>query len=344
MKNHTIKTLLCFQHFLVDAVCLACVLGVIQEKLGRVSPYFLLLIALYNTMAFCTQWLTGLCCDLTGNKSYTHIIYAVFLTAGSVMCSFIPVLGVFLIGIGNSIFHVAGGKYILEHSGGKSASLGYFVAPGALGVYIGTCYGDSVWIFCLFVCLIALLLFLMQKNEDTENIDETKQNMDFSIMKAAGIFCILICIACRAASGSINMGGSSFPPYLVWLPVLAVFAGKFTGGFIGDRWGIGKVGTLAMLLGALLTVSGNSPALFLAGQFFMNILMALTLWQLLQMLPYAPGLVFGLAASVLYPGSLITLTGEPRIIFAILSAASVILFAVAQFIIIIEKKKRKQCT
>ena len=143
---------------------------------------------------------------------------------------------------------------------------------------------------------------------------------------------VLLCIICRAASGSVSLAGSKFPEYLGWLPVVFVFAGKTVGGYIGDRLGICLTGVLALLFGTLMFF-GEWNITFLLGQFLMNLLMALTLWLLVKVLPGFPGLAFGLAATVLYPGSLIRLTWNPLLVLIMLSCSSIFCFWAACYVL-----------
>ncbi|MBR4372644.1 MAG: hypothetical protein IKS92_16470, partial [Victivallales bacterium] len=75
-----------FQHFLVDAICLACIMGSVRNQFDIAQENqaiaLTLLIALYNTLAFCTQWTTGLCCDIFQNDRFFHPVYTILLLTG----------------------------------------------------------------------------------------------------------------------------------------------------------------------------------------------------------------------------------------------------------------------
>ena len=147
MKSSILQYLLNFQHFLVDAICLACIMGTVSSQFDMEQEQqviaLTMLIALYNTLAFCTQWTTGLCCDILQNDKPVHVVYTVLILFGAVACRSTPVAGIILIGIGNSLFHVVGGRHIIRHHGAKAAPLGMFVAPGAFGVYFGMTFSSS---------------------------------------------------------------------------------------------------------------------------------------------------------------------------------------------------------
>ena len=302
----SIAKLLCIQHFLVDAICLACIFGLIKPCFESAPAGFICAVALYNALAFCTQWLTGLCCDMTENNRYSHLIYSLLLLIGCAVSARVPLLGIFLIGTGNSIFHAAGGKYVIEHAAGKAGPLGCFVAPGALGVYAGTMFCNAWLLFSGLMLINALVLYLHSGKGFSCGENQIGRT-EFTRLEFSGIILVLICILCRAASGSIQPAWNSPFANLTWLPVLLVFCGKLSGGFLGDFFGVWKTGTAGLVIGTLLVIFGNTPTAFCAGTFCMNLLMALTLWQLVRFLPGQSGFAFGLAASMLYPGSLIRL-------------------------------------
>lgn len=329
---------LCIQHFLVDAICLAGIFGLIKPCFESAPAGFTGAVALYNAVAFCTQWLTGLCCDMAGNNRYSHLIYSLLLLIGCAVSAWVPLLGIFLIGTGNSIFHAAGGKYVIEYAGGKSGLLGCFVAPGALGVYTGTMFCNAWLLFCGLMLINALVLQLHSGKEFSCGENQTGQT-EFTRLEFSGIILVLICILCRATSGSIQPALNGPFANLTWLPVLLVFCGKLSGGFLGDFFGVWKTGTASLVIGTLLFIFGNTPTAFHAGAFCMNLLMALTLWQLVRFLPGQPGFAFGLAASMLYPGSLIRLPENSYLGPSLLLSGCIVCFSGAQLLLNKQSKR-----
>ena len=336
MQLQPLHYLLNLQHFLVDAICLACIMGTVKSQFDitqeRQAIVLALLIVLYNTLAFCTQWTTGLCCDILQNDRAVHPVYTLFLLAGADICHWSPIVGIILIGIGNSLFHVVGGRTIIRHFGSKAAPLGLFVAPGALGVYFGTIFHNCLWLYCITLLLNAIAIMKLQKGE-TESIPLTLEQSENETphikSQTAIVILVLFCVICRAASGSVSLPGKQFTAPWLWMPVAFVFLGKCLGGFLGDSIGICLVGTIALLLGTICLAFGHSHITFLVGQFLMNLLMPLSLYILTQILPNYPGLAFGIAASVLFPGSLVRLSGNPRLILMILSIGSILCFETA---------------
>ncbi|MBR6461000.1 MAG: hypothetical protein IKS95_04150, partial [Verrucomicrobia bacterium] len=80
-----------------------------------------------------------------------------------------------------------------------------------------------------------------------------------------------------------------------------------TGGFLMDRLGIVKTTSLSMISGVVLLYFFQDRLAFsLAAQYAVNLMMPVTLFMMVACCRHRPGLMFGLAASVLYPGSLIS--------------------------------------
>ncbi|MBQ2062547.1 MAG: hypothetical protein II458_07710, partial [Oscillospiraceae bacterium] len=142
-------------HLLVDGLCAATVFGPVRD-----AADFTTLVLLYNTLAFSTQCLVGLAAD----RVRRHGASAAAAMALVVLGFALPLpawLRICLVGCGNSLFHVAGGVMTLERSGGKAAPLGVFVAPGAVGLTLGTLWpvlgtAFSILLGCCAVAVIPL--------------------------------------------------------------------------------------------------------------------------------------------------------------------------------------------
>ena len=341
MKAFQVQLLLGVQHFLVDAICIACLWGPVTALCGNTQTghfWVVFFISLYNLLAFCTQWMTGLACDLLKNDRLMHGIAAAALASGTICCYFWPLLGVGLIGMGNSLFHVVGGRYVIMNAHDNAGPLGMFVAPGALGLFIGGIFASFSWVFCCIMLINTVAICRMLKDTAparviSEEDAEQPPRFVFDHVCLLAVVLILICISCRAASGAIPFPGKKIPEFWQWLPVLMVFAGKSLGGFIGDRLGYIKAGSIALIAGTVLLAFCSHPAGYITGQLLMNLLMALTLWQMSKVIPRYPGLAFGLAATVLVPGSWVRFSVEPLKVFLCLSGISLICFIITQMII-----------
>ena len=97
-------------HLLVDGVCAATLFG----KLGD-NPSFAAMVLLYNTLAFSSQGIVGLAADQVKKHTLCSTA-AMLLVAAGFFSPVSPWACVCIIGIGNSIFHVAAGCMTLEDS------------------------------------------------------------------------------------------------------------------------------------------------------------------------------------------------------------------------------------
>lgn len=290
-------------HLLVDGVCTATVFGPVR---AGGDPAVLILV--YNTLAFSTQCLVGLASDRLRRHAAAETI-AMALAALGFLLPLATWMRVALIGLGNSVFHVAAGSVTMEESRGKAWPLGVFVAPGAIGVTVGTLWPGLGAAFAVLLLLCASAVLPLSKGRSPV----PAQN------KAAGgsllvPILLTLAVAVRAVGGS----AAAFPWKTGAVSALmltgAVFLGKLAGGFVCDRIGARRSAWASIVLAAgLIAFCASWTVPSLLGQFTLNLTMPVTLWLLYRAMPDAPGFAFGLAASALWPGmiagGLMTLTG-----------------------------------
>ena len=284
-------------HLLVDAVCATVI--VTSAAAGYYSVYYI-----YNTFAFSTQCLAGLLTDRFGHCRILGPVACIWVA----LCGLLPiqpVLEAVLIGLGNSLFHVAAGSEVLEQSEGKAAPLGLFVAPGALGIFAGKAFPELRTVLCCLLILCGLWLFRENSHSGTgADIQRIKDENSKNHLIPALL--LLLAVMTRAIGGAVAGSSGQTALWMSFLVVLCVFAGKSLGGILSDRFGICRLAVISIPLAALLIlISDRSFATGAAGQFLLNLSMPVTLFLIYRCLPNAPGFSFGLAASVLWPGTLI---------------------------------------
>ena len=328
-------------HFLVDAACVAALFSFGTETLALSSA-----VVVYNTLAFSTQCLVGLLMDRALKRGRTRSDYlmlcgivqaaAMFVVAAAALYPFGLMIKAVLIGLGNSVFHVAGGSVTLDRSGGKAAPLGIFVAPGAFGVTLGVLYPQIMDYICAALGIAAVACFSIYRRsvfhkdlgntaEKTTvagqasvhgaadpNADGKGFAADTLTRKAAKSDPILpvafltFAVAVRAIGGSAAEFTWKTGAAASLLLTLFVFLGKALGGFVCDRLGVVKPAIASIAVAAILTAffAWSMPLSFV-GQLLINLSMPVTLWLMYRHIPDYPGLAFGLAASALWPGALI---------------------------------------
>lgn len=307
-------------HFLVDAVCIATLFGPVAESGDIVAA-----VVLYNTLAFSTQCVAGLITDSVGRWARLGCASMLAVVLGFLL----PaqwLIKVLLIGLGNSLFHVCGGTLTLIESRGKAWKLGIFVAPGAIGVSIGTQWPQigAFLAFALLVCALEMGAMALHRKDSPQKL-KIKGAREGKLPFLA-IVLLTAAVAVRAVGGS----AVSFPWKQGWELSLVmtafVFLGKSMGGFVCDRIGSAKTALWSVIPAALLIAFCSAYMLpSLVGQLLLNLTMPVTLFLLHKAMPESPGFAFGLAASALWPGTiagqLFALTGKALWLCVILSFA-----------------------
>ena len=287
-------------HFCVDGLCASALFG----KLQAPGTGWILL---YDTLAFSTQCLVGLAADRLKRQRGAELVSAALLAAGWFLPG-VSVLHVWLLGLGNSLFHVAGGVMTMKRSGGKAADLGLFVAPGAMGLTLGMLFPQCGGLFTVLLLICAAGAYSL---EDRTPEDPVREHGGSGLTAP---LLLTLAVAVRAVGGA----AVSFPwkTGVFWTLALTVcvVAGKMAGGAICDRLGPGKTALWSVPAAALLIAFGcGFAAPSLMGQFLLNLSMPVTLWLMYRHMPEDPGFAFGLAASALWPGTIagqwMTLTG-----------------------------------
>ena len=317
-------------HFLVDGICAAAMAAyAVQEPLlDSIVFYF----GLYNGIAFGTQWLMGWLFD----KKENWIRYAFIFVLAALALGTQSVLGIkaqtVLLGLGNSVFHVAAGSLVLRRYA-TYKELGIFVCSGAVGLALGlNCIvGPYPFLFiCAVLCVVtthrlwqakipeiisAQTMFRFFSKEDLPECSWSEEmrntgmegsvQPDFSQGNVSDVssywftgICLILLLGCVVLRGFGSGGTAS--PYVMLFPCVFA-AGKALGGIICDRLGYQKtILIIFFLCFAALQLSGLIAAVLLILAF--NMTMPLTLRLVHWCNPRYPGMMFGLAAGCLLPG------------------------------------------
>ncbi|MEI8200629.1 MAG: hypothetical protein WCG21_11235 [Eubacteriales bacterium] len=336
--------LLAVLHALVDAACAAKLYSYAGSlSVQQLSSWFFLYNLLaFSTQAFTGGFLdvisqrqNRLSAKFTSDKHARSNLYLVFAVSGALIValgaaiSFSLPAAICLIGMGNSFFHVGGGGYSLSVSKGKAAGIGIFVGPGSLGLTAGILFPDMKLVYVIGLVLACIAVVLPGVMRDSRYIKKSLGAMpelmnektvhnnaaDQSIREVPSLppwilvlTAILLCLAV-----AFRAFGGSFPGYswkkgipAILIAAIIVMGGKIAGGFAYDQFGAWKTIVISSIAAAPVIVlfSGNAPA-SLIGIFALNIAMPVTLVLLYRCLHQYPAFTFGMAASVLFPGSLL---------------------------------------
>ena len=312
-------------HFLVDALCITAV----TASGGGLSA-----VLLYNTLAFSLQAAAGLLTDRLRHERLFAALAMLLTAAGFFLPGAAQIL---CMGLGNSLFHVAAGSETIRRSGGKAWQLGVFVAPGAFGVTLGSCFPRFGIPLAVMLALCAAGMLLCRDAPET-GLRPAKKIPLTAVLLLTGA------VAVRAVGGA----AVSFPwktgTGAAFLLTGFVFAGKALGGALCDRLGAEKTALLSVPAAALLTAFLPQSAVpSLLGQMLLNLTMPVTLWLLCRAMPDSPGFAFGLAASALWPGAiaggLFRLTG-PALWACVIVSFCFGIFAILYAVRILKKEER----
>ena len=297
-------------HMLVD---LACAYLVSACVIGKQDWYLWVLV--YNFCAFALQMPIGAGADRLNRNSFVAAAGCLGVLAGLILGigGGQPAAACILAGTGNACFHVGGGIDVLNHSGKRAAPLGIFVAPGALGIFLGSLLGrapdrpagsTAVLIGISLILSMAVIRCRARSCKIWKcsgNAPVSYDGIPLRHMLAA--LCFFGAVILRSYSGMVqdfpwkgNTAGSA------WLLAGAVVSGKIAGGFLSDKTGIQTAAFRSMSAAAVGFLCLDSPAAAILAVFCWNMSMPMTLWSVSQVFPGAKGFSFGLLTFGLFIG------------------------------------------
>ena len=291
-------------HALIDASCVFLLLGAID-----VREQLLFYIVLYNALAFGLQVPFGFYLDKYVYPRSVSIIGLLCVCVAYFVIT-VPLLAVVLIGVGNALFHVGGGKVALEIDYRKACYAGIFVAPGgiglALGIYLSMVYNPwFLLIFPIGLLVMSIALFFTKLPEKMP-VEKTQQKVNYALVI---IVLLMLSIAIRSVIGlTISFPWKSHVPLLI-LFTLAIALGKSIGGILADKFGWMNIGFGGLLVSIPLLLFGFTiPSLGIIGICLFNFTMPITLVAISNVLPNRAGFSFGLTTLALFLGALPTFT------------------------------------
>ena len=280
-------------HFLVDGICAWAMLG--QLSAGAAG------ILVYNFCAFALQLPLGAVLDRLGGRRTP----AFFAGAGCLLTLLGALTHPAVLGLGNALFHVGGGVDVIRDDcrrGLGGQALGSFVAPGAMGLYLGGLLrGADGWLLLPAAAAMALLLCLIRSPGDFSTAPSQK----------APVLLTLCCFAVVVLRSFVGFQ-VVFPwktGALAFAATAAVVLGKMAGGILAARFGARRVTVLSLSAAAGCFALGDLPLFGLGALLCFNMTMPLTLYALWRRFPRYPGSCFGALTLALFLGFLPTCFG-----------------------------------
>jgi len=306
MRHKPLLFLYSAAHFWVDLSC-----AFLMFRLANGSAEFATCLLLYNFCAFAMQMPLGILCDRLNRNAAVAAAGCALIAIAPLFTA--PLLLSIAAGLGNALFHLGGGLDTLNDSTHRSAALGVFVSPGALGLFIGTAWGNGSTVPLLLaptvlILLAAAILFLAKRTYgslSSENVpyDPTPKG---SVTPLIPLFLVVVLRSWMGMSQSF-----AWKADFAVLLTLALMLGKMAGGFLSDRLGRKKASTLSLLSAALLYLLSALPLPGILAVFLFNMTMPITLHAAAEKLPGAKGFSFGLLTFALFLGFLPSALGWP---------------------------------
>lgn len=276
-------------HFLVDGVCAWAMLGHLAGDPGGVL--------LYNFCAFALQLPLGAVLDRLEDRRMPLC----FAAAGCCLTLAGTLLHPAVLGLGNALFHVGGGVDVIR-DGGKCRRLGLFVAPGALGLYLGGRMAGTAPLL-LLPAAAAMVLLLRPIRAPEHTLPPATSAHPLGLF----LCCFLVVVLRSHVGMAVAFPWRTGP--LALAAICAVVLGKMAGGYLAERFGARRTTVLSLTLAAAGYALGHVPILGLLALLCFNMTMPLTLYALWRRFPGYPGAVFGSLTLALFLGYLPTYFG-----------------------------------
>ncbi|MDE6661153.1 MAG: hypothetical protein K2J93_04980 [Anaeroplasmataceae bacterium] len=304
IKSYQRTILYTILHFAVDGIC-ACIIfsNLYNDDYSICLSVFLI----YNFLAFLSQPFVGLLIDRYFSPKLFLLISVLMLSLGYLFSFQFIVSSIFL-GIGNSFFHVCGGKDITVKSRNDILSLGVFVSTGAIGLTLGQrCYSVALEMIFFSILFLGSGVLILSKEEYLSIKDEAFPKLKIS--KAVLFFSIiLLVVLIRSFIGKIIP--LEFDVSLgVFIGIaIATALGKALGGVAAKYLGAKKTILASMSISIVCLCLGNTnPYTLCLGVMMFNFSMPITLYYANLISKEKQGFAFGALAAALIPGYLLGL-------------------------------------
>ena len=302
-------------HLLVDGLCVCC-LYLIASSFSAMHLVGIFLT--YNILAFLTQPLTGLWADSMKRRHWMLLASVLLLTvavlATSIVVSFrLSTVGMIvvpiLLGMGNSLFHVWGGKQVAVTTGNDMRALGAFVSTGAFGLALGIVFFSwpLLYTVLLTICVLSTAYVHLDLKAGISAINSQEAECRFSkLFIWMSLLVLMLVVMLRSFVGETFSGEISRTSSMVLLIGLLSMLGKMAGGWLAHHLGIIRMLALVIVLVLVcLVFRSQEMVIALVGLFVVNCTMPVTLYLANVVLPKREGLAFGLLAAALIPGYII---------------------------------------
>jgi len=281
----------------------------LYRKVFTTDNYLFLWIVVYHGLAFCLEPVVGYFTDKYKKINF-GIIGMALVVLGYFVASLSRFTGTFMAGLGNAMFHIAGGYISLHQSDKKLWEPAFFVSTGAIGVTLGKLFGNNTvsdLLICLIFGILPLILLVINKvPSDLRDRDgyfgiTREENKDLSLILVIVSLCI------RGYIGFTFSFSWDYKYKIIFLTAMVVL-GKILGGVLSDRFGSYKVAIISSVVSAVCFILADVHFLFgLSALLCTNMVMVHSLVCVSDLLPDKTGLAFGIIPFGLYAGFLLSM-------------------------------------
>ena len=329
LKSYQRTILYTILHFVVDGIC-ACI--IFSKLYNEDYTTCLSIFLIYNFLAFLSQPFVGILIDKFFQPKLFLFISIVMLSLGYLF-SFQFVLSSICLGIGNSFFHVCGGKDVTVKSKNDIISLGVFVSTGAIGLVLGQrCYSEALMIAFFSILFVTALVLILSKEEigaiEWNSVKGFKSNKKILFLSL-----ILLVVAIRSFVGKIIVLDFEVSLGIFIGIAVATALGKALGGIVAKYLGPRKTILVSMSIAIVCLCLGNfNPYILCLGILMFNFSMPITLYYANLISKRKEGFAFGALAAALIPGYLLgmieynVLTSKLCIVFLSVVSALLVCF------------------
>ena len=317
MPNYQHKFRLPQPTIYLSAISLCLILG-IAHGLADTAAGFLLgslprtmsleqasgLIILYNILGFGYQPLAGMLTDKFQRPRLAVLVGLFSLLLALAIAQWHSQLAVIFAGIGSAAFHVGGGALALTATGDRTTGLGFFAAPGGIGLTLGIAWG---WTGCQVSLPIAILLGLLMAIVaiiDLSKYDFFSHSPALSGNKSIekpelddGVLLVLLSAIALTSTvwTSFQFLLQAHLNMLIAIAFAAAIA-KIFGGILAQRWGWRRYTIFSLTIAACLLLFGKQSDLTLIlGLALLQSSIPITLAATAKIMPQQPATATGFA-------------------------------------------------
>lgn len=313
MITHQLTGVCALMHLLVDGICICCLYLIASRfSTAQIVGVFIT----YNVLAFMSQPFTGMCADRLDRKHWMLLASVLLLTLAVLATSVVmsmewwtfgtPVVAI-LLGAGNSLFHVWGGKQVAVSTGNDIRDLGAFVATGAFGLSLGAifCSWPLLYLFLISLCLLSIARLHLDEPTSSAGSYKVIKNRLGTTFMLLSVTALMAAVMMRSfVSESFSEGLPKGYGMVLLIGAMSML-GKMAGGWIAHWIGIVRMIVMILLVLVLCLLFRNRSMIALfVGMFAINCTMPVTLYLSNVVLLGREGLAFGLLAAALIPGYL----------------------------------------